>query len=169
MCKAYLAALVEHLEPFMTYMNEQFAPVETKLATLRECGQLEFDVLVYHFEPGMKLVRFSCSDNHPDAFVLTNCSLERAWFGDEVVRLSGYAYKFDGDEYERRSVRTDIEKFEGTKPMQSLSAIELTAQIEEALKSTSVVLYSSTLHLCSFRTRRAVHDSGGCLLQGVRG
>jgi hypothetical protein len=103
---------------------------------LRECGQLEFDVLLYHFEPGMKLIRFPCGESHPEAFVLTSRSLYKPWFGDVVVRLSGYAYTFNGDEYERRSVRTDIEKFEGTIPIQCLPAMELPAQIEEALKST---------------------------------
>lgn len=76
MCKTYLTDLIEHLEPFMAYMNEQFEPIEKKLARMREYGQMEFELLLYHFEPGQKLVYFDCPSGRPDAFVLTDRHIE---------------------------------------------------------------------------------------------
>jgi hypothetical protein len=77
MCKTYLTELLEHLTPFMEYMNEQFAPVEEKLARLKEFGQMEFDLLPYHFEPGHKLVVFDCPHGRPSAFKLSTRAIER--------------------------------------------------------------------------------------------
>jgi hypothetical protein len=133
MCKTFLTDLLEHLEPFMTYMNEQFAPTEAKLARMREYGQFEFDILLYHFEPGMKLVRFD-SAGRPDAFVLQSCSLGSSWNGP-VVNLHGYAYRFNGDYYERRSVGTEIDQFKGTQRAECLPVVILPSQLEESLKS----------------------------------
>jgi hypothetical protein len=69
-CKAYLDELFPRLEPFMDYMGEQFAPIEKKLARMQEFGQMEFDLLPYHFEPGQKIM----SDG--SAFVLTSRGIQ---------------------------------------------------------------------------------------------
>jgi hypothetical protein len=140
MCKTYLTDLVEHLEPFMTYMNEQFAPTEAKLARMREYGQLEFDILLYHFEPGMKLVGSECGTGRPDAFVLQSRSIGKTFSGSQVLRLRGYAYRFNGDQYEQRFIRTDIEEYKGTQRVECLPVMELPAQLEEALKSMWEIL-----------------------------
>jgi hypothetical protein len=75
MCKNYITGLLEHLDPFMDYMNEQFAPLEKKLARMREYGQMEFDLLLYHFEPEQKLVYYD-NARRPQAFVVTSRSIE---------------------------------------------------------------------------------------------
>jgi hypothetical protein len=135
MCKAYLAELVEHLEPFMAYMNEQFAPIEAKLARMREYGQIEFDMLLYHFEPGMKLVGFDCPLGRPDAMVLQKREVDTEWNGTRYLMLNGYARRFNGDEYGPRHIRKKIFEYKGTKRMDSLAVMELTPNIEEILKS----------------------------------
>jgi hypothetical protein len=142
MCKAYLTELIDHLEPFVAYMNDQFAPLEAKLARLHDYGQLEFDVLLYHFEPGMKLVGFDCATGRPDAFVLSSRSMGQDMCG-RFLALVGYAYKFDGDQYAKRPIRTRINEFEGTRPVNSLDAMELSADLEEELKGEPFLVSDS--------------------------
>jgi hypothetical protein len=142
MCKAYVTELVDHLEPFVKYMNEQFAPLEAKLARLHEYGQLEFDVLLYHFEPGMKLVVSDCATGGSDASVLLGRSIGRDIRG-RFVMLDGYAYRFNGDQYAKRSVQTRIYEFKGTRPVDSLAAMEMSVELEEKLKGERLLVSKS--------------------------
>jgi hypothetical protein len=121
----------------MAYMNEQFAPLETKLACLREYGQIEFDVLPYHFEPGMKLAKIDCATGRPDAFVLTSRSMGQDMQG-RFLALNGYAYRFDGDQYVQRPMRTKVRTFQGTRLTESLAAVELSAALEAELMGKCV-------------------------------
>lgn len=138
----------------MEYMNEQFAPLEEKLARLKEFGQMEFDLLPYHFEPDHKLVVFDCPRGRPSAFKLTSRAIERYassslgrvvgyslhrsdWRGRRMM-LRGVAYKFDGDAFVQKGIETEINEFKGTMPAQELEAIHLTTVIEEGLTSRSL-------------------------------
>jgi hypothetical protein len=76
MCKTYLTKLLEQLDPLMTYMNEQYAPLEAKLIRMQEYGQMDWDMLLYYFEPGQKLYEVDCSTGRPDAFVLIDRSIQ---------------------------------------------------------------------------------------------
>lgn len=71
MCKTYLIELLEHLEVFMDFFEQKFEPVEQKLNRLREFDQMEFDHLIYYYEPGQKLVHFD-SNGRPEALILTS-------------------------------------------------------------------------------------------------
>jgi hypothetical protein len=138
MGKTYLAELLAHLEPFLAYMNEQFAPIEAKLARMREYGQIEFDMLLYHFEPGMKLVGFDCPSGRPDAMVLLSREIDTSRGDNGPLVLNGYAYHFDGDEFKMRDVRRKIHRYTGTRRMDSLAAMELPAEVEQILKRQSL-------------------------------
>jgi hypothetical protein len=61
----------------MDYMNQQFMPVEEKLALLKKYDQIEFDLLPYYFEPGDQLVEFDPSPCRPSAFVLTSRAVQQ--------------------------------------------------------------------------------------------
>jgi hypothetical protein len=116
----------------MAYMNTQFAPLEAKLARLHEYGQIEFDVLLYHFEPGMKIVNVHGARGRPDAFVLSGKSLGQDMCG-RFLALQGHAYRFDGDQYTMRVVQAQIREFRGTRPIESLAAVELSPELEKEL------------------------------------
>lgn len=60
----------------MPYMDEHFKPTEERLARLREYGQMEFDLLEHHFEPGQEVVGIDHL-GRPEAFVLSSCTLEK--------------------------------------------------------------------------------------------
>lgn len=148
MCKTYLSELVEHLEVFMEYFNEKFAPIEQKLARLRDFDQMEFDYLIYYYEPGQKLVTFD-ANGRPEAFVLTsrkiqtsvisdspytgNSFVHRQW-GAREISLIGYAYWYNGDEYLKKTITAGTNEYKGTRPSSGLPAVLLTDEMEATLK-----------------------------------
>jgi hypothetical protein len=134
-CQPLLAELVEHLEQFVAYMNEQFAPTEGKLARMREYGQIEFEMLLYYYEPGMKLVGTSSINGPLDAMTLKSRSIDTDCLGNRFLLVEGYAYHFDGDDFTLREVETvKIYEYKGTRRIDGLPARELSSDIEAMLK-----------------------------------
>ncbi|KDQ49892.1 hypothetical protein JAAARDRAFT_42481 [Jaapia argillacea MUCL 33604] len=124
----YLKDAITHFEVLLGYLDEQFKSIADRLELLNSYGQIEYDQLIYYFQPQEK---YSTSEVHGNiAFVLNS-----RYYDDynKCFCLDGMAYVWDGCEYSVTSVSRIVRSFQGSVELGSLSCKVLTPELEAKL------------------------------------
>ncbi|KDQ49893.1 hypothetical protein JAAARDRAFT_42485 [Jaapia argillacea MUCL 33604] len=121
----YLKDAITHLEVLLGYLDGQFQSIADRLKLLNSYGQIEYDQLIYYFQPQEKYSTFGCDG--PIAFVLD--SREYDTCNNRFV-IEGTTYVWDGDEYSKSSITRRINTFPGSLGLEYLSCKVLTPELE---------------------------------------
>ncbi|KDQ49215.1 hypothetical protein JAAARDRAFT_43006 [Jaapia argillacea MUCL 33604] len=152
--EAYFKRAIEHFTVFLDYVDEQFKPTADRLALLTSYGQIEFDQLVYYFQPGDKY-----STNDGDfAFVLESRHYYQTMTG-RIFAMSGSGYEWNGQKYTKYSVDKEIFEFKGSREIRSLICKALTPELEATLKERGKLYTSlSGVHYKTYERSRVIVD-----------
>ncbi|KDQ49905.1 hypothetical protein JAAARDRAFT_42499, partial [Jaapia argillacea MUCL 33604] len=148
----YLKDAITHFEVLLGYLDEQFKSIADRLELLNSYGQIEYDQLVYYFQPQEK---YSTSEVHGKiAFVLNS-----RYYDDysNCFCLDGMAYAWNGSKYSTTSVSRTVRSFPGSVELESLSCKVLTPELEAKLTERGRLYTTlSGVHYKQFRTLKTM-------------
>ncbi|KDQ49902.1 hypothetical protein JAAARDRAFT_42494 [Jaapia argillacea MUCL 33604] len=121
----YLNNAITHLEVLLGYLDEQFQSIADRLKLLNSYGQIEYDQLIYYFQPQEKYSTSDCAG--PIAFILDSREYDTC---DKCFVIEGTTYIWDGDEYTKSSITRRIDAFPGSLGLEYLSCKLLTPELE---------------------------------------
>ncbi|KZT22805.1 P-loop containing nucleoside triphosphate hydrolase protein [Neolentinus lepideus HHB14362 ss-1] len=149
----YLTDIGDHAEILLQYLDEEFKPTAERLAALLSYGQIEYDLLRYHFEPDVTV--FTTTDD-PMAYIITET--EYITSDPKAYHMTGKAVRWSGHKYEWHFVSIKITQFAGTKELDALPCAVLTDEVKENLKKRGRVYTSyAGMHYRSY-VNSDIHD-----------
>ncbi|KAJ7586778.1 P-loop containing nucleoside triphosphate hydrolase protein [Mycena floridula] len=128
---ATIVEFSEHLAVLMQFIEEEFKPIGDKLALVTAYGHIEFELLMFLFQPGQHLVTLD-DEGQPIAFRVKSRSIEIDIL--PVFIISGKAKRWNGSQYESYKVHRKVGRFEDTVAISSLPFQEIKPEIQEKLR-----------------------------------
>ncbi|EPQ54861.1 P-loop containing nucleoside triphosphate hydrolase protein [Gloeophyllum trabeum ATCC 11539] len=153
--KQYLADVVEQVGVLLTYLDEEFQPTADRLALLLSYGQIEWDLLIYYFQPKST---YSAEQEDKIAFVLTNRYYEMS-SSNPYFQLEGEGWMWDGSSYVQYSLSRTIYQYKGTKDLDALPCMSLTVELQDKLRERGRLYTSySGMHYRTYFKDRVIVD-----------
>lgn len=149
--KQYLSDILEHAVVLLHFLDAEFQPIADRLAMLLSYEQIEYDLLLYYFEKGRKILAGNVA--------LTVQSTRYTGGPDPAFYIKGEGVYWDGIDYSSYTDSESIAMFKGTAQLEDLSCVLLTPEMEAKLKERGRLYTSySGMHYRAYDDRRVIVD-----------
>ncbi|KAK0484857.1 P-loop containing nucleoside triphosphate hydrolase protein [Armillaria novae-zelandiae] len=152
--------LIEHVEVFMSYLEEHFKPIGDRVALASSYGHAEFDLLQYLSEPGKEMLTTD-KFNQPIAVIIDKTYYANGKYPDSgrffYVVCRGLSW--DGSCYSPYCIERKVKEYKGTREISSLPWTILEPDVQEKLKARGKLYTAHAgVHYKVYETKRIIVD-----------